>query len=88
MLGKLVAHLPLVPQLPALGDDDEVTATAADQLELRVGELLAGVGGQTGRLRLVVSGSAVFDADVHGQDGTWPGSASTEVITAPDSVPT
>ena len=70
VLRELVAHLPLVPQLPAIGDDDEVTAGAADQLDLGVGELLADVGGQTGRLRLVVSGSAVFDADVHGEDGT------------------
>jgi len=33
---ELVAHLPLVPDLPAVGGHDEVTATAGDQLDFSV----------------------------------------------------
>ncbi len=66
MLRELVAHLALVPEFLAVGDDDEVAAAAADQLHLGAWKLLADVGGQTGRLRRVVSSHAVLDADVHG----------------------
>ena len=69
MLGELVAHLALVPELVAVGDDDEVAAATGDELDLGVGELVTNRGGQTGRPRFVVSLHAVFDADVHGIRG-------------------
>lgn len=65
MLGELVVHLALVPELVAVGDDDEVAASAADEVEGGAGEFGTNRGGQTGRLRFVVSLNAVFDADFH-----------------------
>ena len=65
-LGELIAHLALVPERLAVGDDDEIAAATGDQLQFGVGEFTANRGGQTGRPRLVVSLHAVFEADVHG----------------------
>ncbi|MEZ5966298.1 MAG: hypothetical protein R3F56_20850 [Planctomycetota bacterium] len=69
LLGRreLVVHGPLVPDLAAVGGDDEVTAAAGLQVDLCFGEGLLDVGAQTGRPRQVVSNDAVFDADLHGQ---------------------
>lgn len=72
VLGReLVTHPPLVPELLAVGDDDEVAAVTLDEADLRVRMSLFDPGGQTGRLRSVVSTHAVLDADLHGRFGVW-----------------
>ncbi len=65
MLGELVVHAALVPELALIGRHDEIAAPAGDQLDLRLGEGSSDRGAQTGRLGLVVSDHAVFDRDVH-----------------------
>ncbi len=65
-LGELVFHLPLVPELHAVGGDDEVAPAPLDQIDLAVCKRLADGSAQTGRPRLVVSDNAVFDRHVHG----------------------
>jgi hypothetical protein len=47
-------------------NDFEYSAAARDHLDLDVGQRCFELGGQTGRLGLVVSNGAVFDADDHG----------------------
>ena len=60
-----VAHLSLVPELLAVGEDDEVPAAAPDELHVGAFDAVPDLGGQTGRARLVVSDPAVLDADAH-----------------------
>lgn len=49
----------------AIHDDLEYAAAARDHLDLDAVQLRFQLGGQTGRLRLVVSNRAVFDRDFH-----------------------
>ena len=65
MLGELVTHAALVPELLLIGHDDEITAATWKQFDARTGEGALDRGTQTGRLWLVVSHHAVFDRDVH-----------------------
>lgn len=62
---ELITHLALVPQLLAIGNDNEVTAAALDELDLSIGVSLTNRRGQTGRFWFVVSQLAVFDGDDH-----------------------
>jgi len=63
-LGELPGPLLGVDQI-AVHMDLEHAASARDELDLGGGDLTLDEGGQTGRPRLVASGRAVFDRDVH-----------------------
>ena len=65
MLGEVAVAAALVPQHRAVSLDEEVAVAARDDLDLDVGDALPNGGGQTGRLRFVVSDYAVFDRHVH-----------------------
>ena len=65
MRGEAAIAASLVPKTLAVDGHDEITAPALDEFDLGIAMSVLNAGGQTGRLRTVVSHHAVFDTDFH-----------------------
>ncbi len=62
---KLRPHIALVPQQAIINFHDKVSTPSRDEIDLGIRVCGLDLGGQTGRLGLVVSNHTVFDGDVH-----------------------